>query len=64
VTSGDLTRSITVEAQGELEELKDNLNEMISNLRDTTQENAEQDWPRRTWPASRAHAGASATCRR
>ena len=44
VTSGDLTRSITVEAQGELEELKGNLNEMIANLRDTTQQNAEQDW--------------------
>jgi len=44
VTSGGLTRSITVDAQGELAELKDNLNEMIANLRDTTQENAEQDW--------------------
>ena len=44
VTSGDLTRSITVEAQGELAELKDNINEMIQNLRDTTQQNAEQDW--------------------
>ena len=44
VTQGDLTRSITVEAQGEVAELKDNINEMIANLRDTTKENAEQDW--------------------
>ncbi|HEX8103278.1 MAG TPA: HAMP domain-containing protein [Solirubrobacteraceae bacterium] len=44
VTSGDLTREITVEAAGELAELKDNINEMIRNLRDTTQQNAEQDW--------------------
>ena len=44
VTQGDLTRSITVEAQGEVAELKDNINQMIANLRDTTQKNAEQDW--------------------
>ena len=44
VTQGDLTRSITVEAQGEVAALKDNINEMIRNLRDTTQENTEQDW--------------------
>jgi HAMP domain-containing protein/signal transduction histidine kinase/CheY-like chemotaxis protein len=44
VTEGDLTRQITVEAQGELAELKDRINEMIANLRDTTQQNAEQDW--------------------
>ena len=44
VTKGDLTRSIQVEAQGELEELKNNLNEMIRNLRETTQKNTEQDW--------------------
>jgi signal transduction histidine kinase/CheY-like chemotaxis protein len=44
VTQGDLTRQITVEAQGEVAELKDNLNQMISNLRDTTQRNEEQDW--------------------
>ncbi|MGI9095304.1 MAG: HAMP domain-containing protein, partial [Thermoleophilaceae bacterium] len=44
VTQGDLTRSIAVEAQGEVAELKDNINEMIANLRDTTKENAEQDW--------------------
>jgi HAMP domain-containing protein/CheY-like chemotaxis protein/signal transduction histidine kinase len=44
VTKGDLTRSITVEAQGELAALKGNINEMIRNLRETTQRNAEQDW--------------------
>ena len=44
VTQGDLTRSITVEAQGEVAELKDNINQMIANLRETTQRNAEQDW--------------------
>ncbi|MFZ5659973.1 MAG: HAMP domain-containing protein [Pseudomonadota bacterium] len=44
VTKGDLTRSITVEAQGEVAELKDNINHMIGNLKDTTQKNMEQDW--------------------
>ncbi|KAA0687898.1 response regulator [Azospirillum brasilense] len=44
VTKGDLTRSIAVEASGEVAALKDNINEMIRNLRDTTQKNAEQDW--------------------
>jgi HAMP domain-containing protein/signal transduction histidine kinase/DNA-binding response OmpR family regulator len=44
VTKGDLTRSITVEASGEVAALKDNINEMIRNLRDTTLKNAEQDW--------------------
>ena len=44
VTKGDLTRSITVEAQGEVAALKDNINEMIRNLRETTQKNTEQDW--------------------
>ncbi len=44
VTKGDLTRSITVEAQGEVAALKDNINEMIWNLKDTTQKNTEQDW--------------------
>ncbi len=44
VTQGDLTRSIAVEAQGEVAELKDNINQMIANLRETTQRNAEQDW--------------------
>ena len=44
VTKGDLTRAITVEAQGEVQKLKDNINQMIANLRDTTQANEEQDW--------------------
>jgi HAMP domain-containing protein/signal transduction histidine kinase/DNA-binding response OmpR family regulator len=44
VTQGDLTRSIAVEAQGEVAVLKDTINEMIRNLRDTTQKNTEQDW--------------------
>jgi HAMP domain-containing protein/signal transduction histidine kinase/CheY-like chemotaxis protein len=44
VTKGDLTRSIAVEAQGEVAALKDTINEMIRNLRDTTQKNTEQDW--------------------
>ena len=44
VTQGDLTRSIAVEAQGEVAELKDNINQMIANLRETTKRNEEQDW--------------------
>ncbi len=44
VTKGDLTRSIAVEAQGELAALKDNINEMILNLKETTRRNTEQDW--------------------
>ncbi len=44
VTKGDLTRSIAVQAQGEVAILKDNINQMIANLRETTQENTEQDW--------------------
>ena len=44
VTKGDLTRSIQVEARGEVAELKDNINTMIDNLRQTTDRNTEQDW--------------------
>src|SRR5438128_1153400 len=44
VTTGDLSRSITVDAAGEVATLKDNINEMIRNLRDTTRINEEQDW--------------------
>jgi HAMP domain-containing protein/CheY-like chemotaxis protein/signal transduction histidine kinase len=44
VTKGDLTRSIQVEARGEVAELKDNINTMIGNLRVTTERNQEQDW--------------------
>ena len=44
VTKGDLTRSIKVAAQGEVAALKDNINEMIRNLKDTTLKNTETDW--------------------
>ena len=44
VTKGDLTRSIQVEAKGEVAALKDNINEMIRNLKDTTIKNNDQDW--------------------
>ncbi|MEO7597634.1 MAG: response regulator, partial [Opitutus sp.] len=44
VTKGDLTRSIQVDARGEVAELKDNINTMIYNLRNTTETNQEQDW--------------------
>ena len=44
VTKGDLTRSIQVEARGEVADLKDNINTMIDNLRLTTDRNTEQDW--------------------
>ncbi len=44
VTKGDLSQSITVDAVGEVAALKDNINEMIRNLRETTKRNTEQDW--------------------
>src|SRR5262249_121440 len=44
VTKGDLTRSIQVEARGEVADLKDNINTMINNLRATTERKEEQDW--------------------
>jgi HAMP domain-containing protein/signal transduction histidine kinase/CheY-like chemotaxis protein len=44
VTKGDLTRTIRVDAKGELEALKDTINQMITNLRETTLRNQEQDW--------------------
>src|SRR5579859_5475845 len=44
VATGDLTRSITVEAQGEVADLKDNINAMVRSLRETTKANEEQDW--------------------
>ncbi len=44
VTEGDLTRQVSVEASGEVAVLKDKLNEMIRNLRETTRQNVEQDW--------------------
>jgi HAMP domain-containing protein/signal transduction histidine kinase/CheY-like chemotaxis protein len=44
VATGDLTRSISVEAQGEVAELKDNINAMVRSLRETTRANEDQDW--------------------
>ncbi|MFE0465405.1 HAMP domain-containing protein, partial [Kitasatospora sp. NPDC058965] len=44
VTAGDLTRSITVDASGEVADLKDNINVMVHSLRETTRANEEQDW--------------------
>ncbi|MDT9682856.1 HAMP domain-containing protein [Streptomyces sp. TRM76323] len=44
VAEGDLTRSITVEASGEVAQLKDNINAMVESLRETTRTNQEQDW--------------------
>ena len=44
VTKGDLTRSIQVDTRGEVSDLKDNINAMIGNLRETTDRNTEQDW--------------------
>ncbi|MFF4383574.1 HAMP domain-containing protein [Kitasatospora sp. NPDC001547] len=44
VTAGDLTRSITVDASGEVADLKDNINAMVESLRQTTRANEEQDW--------------------
>src|SRR5205085_1001016 len=44
VANGDLKRKLTVEAKGEIAEFEDNINEMILNLKDTTQKNTEQDW--------------------
>ena len=44
VTKGDLTRSIQVGARGEVAELKDNINTMITNLRLTAEQNSQQDW--------------------
>ncbi|MFF7238092.1 HAMP domain-containing protein [Streptomyces collinus] len=44
VAEGDLTRSITVDAAGEVAELKDNINSMVESLRETTRANQEQDW--------------------
>src|SRR5690348_18282209 len=44
VTTGDLTRSIAVEASGEVAELKDNINTMVRSLRETTEANQQQGW--------------------
>ncbi|MFF8991312.1 HAMP domain-containing protein [Streptomyces sp. NPDC014983] len=44
VAEGDLTRSVTVDASGEVADLKDNINSMVESLRETTRANQEQDW--------------------
>src|SRR6202000_755068 len=44
VATGDLTRTISVEAAGEVAELKDNINTMVGSLRDTTEANRQQGW--------------------
>ena len=44
VIEGDLTRQVSVAASGEMAVLKDNLNEMIRKLRETTRVNTEEDW--------------------
>ncbi|WP_433545379.1 HAMP domain-containing protein [Streptomyces sp. CA-294286] len=44
VTRGDLSLKVDVDAAGEIQELQDNINTMIANLRDTTLANEEQDW--------------------
>ena len=54
VAEGDLTRSITVEASGEVAELKDNINSMVESLRETTRANQEQDWLKTNLARSRA----------
>ncbi|WP_328885442.1 HAMP domain-containing protein [Streptomyces sp. NBC_00316] len=41
VTQGDMSRAILVEAQGEVAELKNNVNLMVANLRETTRA---KDW--------------------
>jgi len=63
VTKGDLTRSIQVDARGEVAELKDNINTMIENLRQTTDRNTEQDWLKTTSRVSPTCCRVSATCR-
>src|SRR5437762_1121872 len=44
VARGDLSKKITVDVRGEVAALKDNINEMIVNLKDTTLKNSEQEW--------------------
>ncbi|MEU8435923.1 HAMP domain-containing protein [Streptomyces sp. NPDC029216] len=44
VARGDLTRTVAVEAPGEVGALKDNINSMVKSLRDTTRANEEKDW--------------------
>jgi len=56
-----LTRQVSVEASGEVAVLKDKLNEMIRNLRETTRQNIEQDWLKTNRNASPACSKASGT---
>ena len=63
VTKGDLTRSIQVDARGEVAELKDNINTMIGNLRLTTDRNTEQDWLKTNLAALHQHAAGPARSR-
>src|SRR6516165_91932 len=44
VAKGDLTQNIAVDAQGEVAELKDNINAMVQSLRESVQASREQDW--------------------
>ena len=60
VTKGDLTRSIQVDARGEVAELKDNINTMIDNLRLTTDRNTEQDWLKTNLAKIHQHAAGPA----
>ena len=67
VTKGDLTRSIALEAQGEIAALKDKINEMIINLKETTRKNTEQDWLKtnvaRFTSMVQGHATCSTVCK-
>src|SRR5271165_4180141 len=44
VAAGDLTRTISVEAEGEVAELKDNINAMVRSLRESVQASRDQEW--------------------
>ena len=44
VAAGDLTRTISVEAAGEVAELKDNINAMVRSLRESVQASRDQEW--------------------
>jgi signal transduction histidine kinase/CheY-like chemotaxis protein/HAMP domain-containing protein len=44
VAAGDMTRTISVEAEGEVAELKDSINAMVRSLRETVQASQDQDW--------------------
>ncbi|MGB6570869.1 MAG: ATP-binding protein, partial [Trebonia sp.] len=44
VAAGDLTRTISVQAEGEVAELKDNINAMVRSLRESVQASRDQEW--------------------